>query len=92
MTPGAIGVQNRRNPEERRSGERHALGLLHHLEPACLVKRRCFLSRVVNRRRLPAQFHACLEPVLLVRPLADRDEDLAGLPVARPIDAKHIPW
>jgi hypothetical protein len=72
MSPAAVGFQVRRQTMKRRTGRGFILGILDDLDPAGLVERRCFFSRVIDRDRLPLYFHAGLEPMFLVRSLTNR--------------------
>ena len=75
---------------ERRTDGYLIFCLLQYLETARPVKLRCLLSRVIDRGRLPPQFHTGLEPVLHMCTRTDCDQNLAGLPAASPIDAKCV--
>lgn len=67
------------------------LGIFDDPDPARFVERRRLLARVFDRHGAATQFHTYLKPVLFVRSLTDRDQELAGLPAAGPADAKHVP-
>ena len=67
------------------------LGIPDDLEPARLVERCRLLARVFDQQGLTAQFNACLKPVFFVCSFTDRNQELADLPAASSVDAKHIP-
>ena len=90
MSMVAIGFQVRRFTMERWTSQRATFSIFQRLQTACLVESGRLKPRIRNGNRLPTCLHACVEKMLRLGGLPERNLEFVGFISNCPDNAKHV--